>query len=365
MNHKKNLCIIRKGATIHKVEGNALHLSQGYKVLYSLDGGNKWEVDGLVSAPRWPGALEPFPLLKRITRSGIFFILTQADGSRLCIVSKMILKAEAGSSTYRCVFRISKGSRPLNLCQDADGKIYWGEYFLNLRRSEPVHIFCSNNGGERWDKIYTFPKGAICHVHRIIYDPYDNAILVCTGDRNHEVSIFKTTDGFRTLKPLVQGNQMYRTTSIIPLKECILYGTDNPNGINYVMALDRRSGKVDKIQELPGPVLYGCRVGEYTVFSTMQEKRNHKVTIWMGDDKAFRLVLHLKTRKMNQIWREAVGYSTVILPQGIGIWPYLYCTPLGTSRYSNSLIDILCFLRRFFKKISIFLVTLFSGTDKS
>jgi len=252
----------------------------------------------------------------------------------------MIMRAEPGSSTYRCVLRVDKGSRPLNLCHGKNGEIYWGEYFLNLRRSQPVRIFASKDKGRNWEAIYTFPKGKICHVHRIVYDPIGDAILVCTGDRDHEVAILKTTDGFQTLETIVQGDQCYRTTSLIPMRDSILYGTDNPNGDNYVMAITRQNSSVERIQELPGPVLYGCRVGEVAVFGTMVEKKDHEVTVWAGNERAFRLVAHFNTRKATWLWREAAGYSTVILPEGTGRWPHLFLTPVGTQEFADSLLRI-------------------------
>jgi hypothetical protein len=331
---------IQKGVVVHRVEGEVIFASQGYRILRSPDAGKTWSDDGWIPVPWWRRVIDSHPLMRRMSRGGVVGVWPQADGSRLCIVPKMVMRAEAGSSTYRRTFRFARGSRPLNLCEGKDGEIYWGEYFLNLRRSEPVRIFGSEDKGRHWEVVYTFPKGTICHVHRIVYDPFWDTVLVCTGDRNHEVAILKTTDGFKTLEPVVQGEQHYRTTCLLPLPDCILYGTDNPNGDNYVMAIDRQSGSVEKIQQLPGPVLYGCQVGEVAVFGTMVEKKEHEVTLWAGNEKSFRLVAHFKTRKANQLWREAAGYSTVILPEGTGRWPYLFLTPIGTQKYANSLLRI-------------------------
>ena len=331
---------MQKGMDIHRVEGEVIYASRGYRILRSPNAGETWFDDGWVPVPWWRRVIDGYPLTKRVSRGGVAGVWPQTDGSRLCVVPKMIMRAEAGSSTYRCVLRVDKGSRPLNLCHGKNGEIYWGEYFLNLRRSEPVRIFGSKDKGKSWEDVYTFPKGAICHVHRIVYDRFGDAILVCTGDRNHEVAILKTTDGFQTLEPIVQGAQHYRTTSLIPMSESILYGTDNPNGDNYVMAINRRNGSVERIQELPGPVLYGCQVGEVAVFTTMVEKKAHEVTLWAGNEKTFGLVAQFNVRKANQLWREVAGYRTVILPEGSGRWPHLFLTPIGTQKYANSLLRI-------------------------
>jgi len=331
---------IQRGMDVHRTEGEALYASRGYRILRSPDAGKTWLDDGWISVPWWRRVLDSYPLTRRMSRGGVAGVWPQTDGSRLCVVPKMIMRAEPGSSTYRCVLRVDKGSRPLNLCHGKNGEIYWGEYFLNLRRSQPVRIFGSKDKGRSWEAIYTFPKGKICHVHRIVYDPMGDAILVCTGDRDHEVAILKTTDGFQTLETIVQGDQCYRTTSLIPMRDSILYGTDNPNGDNYVMAINRQNSSVERIQELPGPVLYGCRVGEVAVFGTMVEKKDHEVTVWAGNEIAFRLVAHFNTRKATWLWREAAGYSTVILPEGTGRWPHLFLTPVGTQEFADSLLRI-------------------------
>jgi hypothetical protein len=331
---------MQKGMDIQRVEGEVIYASRGYRILRSPNAGETWLDDGWVPVPWWRRVIDSYPLTRRMSRGGVVGVWPQTDGSRLCIVPKMIMRAEAGSSTYQCVLRFDKGSRPLNLCQGKDGQIYWGEYFLNLRRSEPVRIFGSQDKGRNWEVVYTFPKGTICHVHRIVYDPFEDAVLVCTGDRDREVAILRTTDGFQTLEPIVQGDQRYRTTSLIPMTDSILYGTDNPDGDNYVMAIKRHNGSVERVQELPGPVLYGCQVGDVAVFGTMIEKKDHEVTLWAGNEKSFRLVAHFNTRKATQLWREAAGYSTVILPEGTGRWPHLFLTPVGTQKYANSLLRI-------------------------
>jgi hypothetical protein len=331
---------MQKGMDIQRVEGEVIYASRGYRILRSPNAGETWLDDGWVPVPWWRRVIDSYPLTRRMSRGGVVGVWPQTDGSRLCIVPKMIMRAEAGSSTYQCVLRFDKGSRPLNLCQGKDGQIYWGEYFLNLRRSEPVRIFGSQDKGRNWEVVYTFPKGTICHVHRIVYDPFEDAVLVCTGDRDREVAILRTTDGFQTLEPIVQGDQRYRTTSLIPMTDSILYGTDNPDGDNYVMAIKRHNGSVERVQELPGPVLYGCQVGDVAVFGTMVEKKDHEVTLWAGNERSFGLVAHFNTRKATQLWREAAGYSTVILPEGTGRWPHLFLTPVGTQKYANSLLRI-------------------------
>ena len=75
---------------------------------------------------------------------------------------------------------------------------------------------------------------------------------------------------------------------------------------------------MERLQEIPGPVLYGGCAGDQVVFTTMLEKRHHEITVWAGQGKVFRQVAYFAAAKSNWLWRELAGYSTVILPEGAG-----------------------------------------------
>ena len=332
--------IAPRGSTIQRVEGKLAYASLGYTILRSTNGGGNWEEDGVAAVSGWKKFAAPSPILSRILRARVFGVWPLSSGARISLVAGMIVRAVSQSPVYECVFRFPPGSRALNLCVTPDRKIFCGEYLLNLQRSVPVQVYCSKDDGIHWDLAYTFPKKSICHIHRVVYDPYDDSILVCTGDRDQEVAIYQTTDEFRSLKPLVGGGQEYRTTSLIPRPNYLIYGTDNPGGQNFIMALDRRTNRVERLQELPGPVLYGGCAGEQVAFATMIEKRHHEITVWAGHGKAFRQVAYFAAAKSNWLWREMTGYRTVILPEGAGLPGSLFCTPVGTAAYDGIPIKI-------------------------
>jgi hypothetical protein len=137
------------------------------------------------------------------------------------------------------------------------------------------------------------------------------------------------------MSPLVQGNQEYRTVALIPLPSCLLYGTDNPRGENFIIALDRKTGKISRVQAIPGPVVYGCRVGDVAAFSTMVERQVHEATLWVGDERKMEKVAHFKAIKGTRVMRELVGYPTAMLPEGASEWPDLYFTPMGIHGYRH------------------------------
>jgi hypothetical protein len=166
--------IVAEKLRILRAEGRKLFASSGYRIFRSDDGGSLWELDGEVTRLSPIHYLSSKHLrLEQIFRSGVFDVLSLPGGERVAACKGMIARAGCGSGAYVPVFRFPRGSRPLNLCLDPDGTVYWGEYFLNLRRREPVKIYASRDSGLNWEVAYEFRAGEICHVHRIFHDPYD------------------------------------------------------------------------------------------------------------------------------------------------------------------------------------------------
>ncbi len=289
----------------------------------------------------WRRASLGSPLAARVTRSGIASLVVLPDGARLVVTGGTLLQAAAGSLSYRPVHRFSQGSRPLGICLTPGGELYWGEYFLNLRRAEPVGIYRSSDGGLTWEAAWTFQPGQVCHVHRVVHDPHDGALLVLTGDRDAEAGIWRTADRFRTLDLVAGGSQQYRTAALIPTPAGLVFGTDNPRGVNRILRIGRvgEGGSPEVLAEVGGPVIHGCRVGEGWAFSTMVECPGHRAEVWHGDDAGCLRVAEFPARPGSWLRREVAGYPAIRLPDGPG-GNSLWCTPEGTENNDNELLEI-------------------------
>lgn len=90
-----------------------------------------------------------YPLFRRFLRAEINGLYSLKNGNYLLIAKKGIFYKNNHSAVFRKVFSISRGSRPLNLCELPNGHIYWGEYFANIEK-EAVHIYVSIDGGLTW-----------------------------------------------------------------------------------------------------------------------------------------------------------------------------------------------------------------------
>ena len=137
-----------------------------------------------------------YPLFRRFLRAEINGLYSLKNGNYLLIAKKGIFYKNNHSAVFRKVFSISRGSRPLNLCELPNGHIYWGEYFANIEK-EAVHIYVSIDGGLTWKIAYTFSEGNINHIHGLFWDEFTNQLWFCTGDRENECIIVILRMSFR------------------------------------------------------------------------------------------------------------------------------------------------------------------------
>ncbi len=154
---------------------------------------------------------------------------------------------------------------------DADGSVYWGEYFDNAKRGE-IHIY-------RWDPrknralvVYTFPSGTIYHVHAVRVDPADGSLLCLTGDRRSECRFLRSRDGFASMETLGAGDESWRFVSLIPRRSDWLVATDAEFRQNQIARIDRETRERTKIGETAGPVYYSAQVGDVSFFGSSAER---------------------------------------------------------------------------------------------
>lgn len=266
---------------------NVIYAAKGYKIFKSFDGGESWELDGNIEDIKYSLIAHTSRLLARLLRIEITNLLILEDGSRVAIGKKGIFVAKKGEKNYQKTFNVIRGTRPLNMCEDKNGFLYFGEYLSNPDRGE-VHIFKSIDSGKTWVICYTFPKNTIRHVHGIFYDKYEDLLWFATGDLDGECIIGYTNDSFETVNIFKHGGQKYRAVQLLFFKDFIIYGTDTEYEKNYIYRIDRKNGEEQCLQELQGSVLSSVSSDEYAAISTAVEpsKVNHDVYshIWFSSD---------------------------------------------------------------------------------
>jgi hypothetical protein len=256
-----------KNLRILEVNTDCLIAASGYK-LYKLIGGKQQYISKL-NDPKY-SIISNFKLLSRFFRAEIHFYKTLGNHSGICIAKKGIFLENKLTGKFEKVFHVMRGSRPLNICEDNEGTLYFGEYFDNKNRDK-VDIYASFNGGKKWEVIYTFSPGSIRHIHGIQIDPYTGFLWIVTGDEDGECTIACTKDKFTTLEIVANGGQEFRACGLLFLPDKIVYGTDSPYIENYIKSIDRITFQVQNLQKVQGSVMNSCQIGNICAITTTVE----------------------------------------------------------------------------------------------
>jgi hypothetical protein len=220
--------------------------------------------------PSWRRKLSaPNRLTARLFRDGFHALAVLPSGGLIGAVPGAIVTLRPKGTLFHQSHLITRGTRPLHIAAAPDGTIYWGEYFDNAARDE-VHIYASTDDGLTWSVGHTFPKGAIRHVHNIVYDPWENCLWILTGDYGDECRILRATCDLSKIEPVLQGNQQARAVALVPMKDALYFSSDTPLESNYIYRLDRQ-GDLSRLTAIRSSSISGCRVGESVFFSTMVE----------------------------------------------------------------------------------------------
>ena len=132
-----------------------------------------------------------------------------------------------------------------------DGNVYFGEYFQNPER-EPIHVYRYTPGAPKLETVYTFPAGAVRHVHGIYRDPYTSRLWCLTGDRGDECRFLTTDDGFRSVDLVGSGDETWRCVSAQFTRDHVYYGTDAEFQTNHLYRFHRASGDRETLVEIDG-----------------------------------------------------------------------------------------------------------------
>jgi hypothetical protein len=315
--------------------GDILYASRGYKVLRARvqtpTSTIEWERIGQYRPAAWRTITSSSRLASRLLRDGFHALVALSSGHLVGAVPNAIVTLEPGDTEFRLSRKILRGTRPLHLAATPNDCVFWGEYFDNPRRDE-VHIYASGDRGNHFDVAYTFPKGAIRHVHNIVYDKWENCLWVLTGDYGSECRILRASCDFKTVDVVLSGNQQTRSAALVPTRDAIYFSSDTPFETNHVYRLDRR-GAFSKVATLNSSSIYGCSVGNAIFFSTMVEpsaiNSDRNVCLYGGSDRIqWRRFLQSKKDPWPMSWFQ---YGNAFLPDGENTTDLLAVTTIAVK----------------------------------
>lgn len=271
---------------ILSVDAKGLIASKGYKLYYRAAEGGRWLRYGKIN-DGINSFFAAFALSRRLTRAEISKLYRLQNGTELCIARKGIFRRATRSKKFEKVFNVERGSRPMFLCEDVDGSVYFGEYFQNMEK-QAVHVYGSHDHGKSWEVVKTFAEGNINHIHGIYMDPYTKTLWLATGDRDNECIIGYTNDGFETFTEVFRGGQEYRTCVLFFYKDFIVFGTDSQYQQNELKKFDRKTLDITHIQDVQGPVIRGAQFGDISMISTDVEpsevNKDPNAYVWITKD---------------------------------------------------------------------------------
>lgn len=258
------------GRALYVSAKGVLYISRGYKVYRSGDWGKTWQVDSVLSVEGWKSSLARFQLSARLLRQYVAALVVLSDGTRVGIARDGIYRAAPGDSVMTCTFRPPTGWRPLNLTVDNGDRVIFGEYGANPQRRE-IFIYASDDLARSFHPAFKFKAGDIRHVHNVIFDPFWDQFWVMVGDVGHEPGVGVLSKDLSTVTWIDRGHQRVRAVGALVERDCLIYGTDSEVQENYIIRLEKRSGKLSPLRGTEGSSLYATRFGGVGIISTCVE----------------------------------------------------------------------------------------------
>jgi hypothetical protein len=305
-----------------QVPGKALYIdSQGrlyisclYDIFRSDDRGVTWQLDCSIPTSGIKPALARFSLPARLLRYNVSVLRVMDDGTRIAVAREGVFRAGPDEVQMTQVYQVNRGSRPLNICSDGR-RVLFGEYGDSYKNLE-VFIYLSDDWGQTFDVCYKFPRGSIRHVHNIFLDPYLNHYWVFVGDYGMQPGIGAMSKDLKTIEWVRRGDQKSRVMAAIMLPDELIYGTDSEVERNFIVRMEKASGRLREIQEVEGSSLYAASFGPVLAISTCVEPSQYQITketsIYLSrDGDAWQCAL---TYRKDRHHPTLFQYGTMVLP---------------------------------------------------
>lgn len=307
---------------IHTIIDGTLISSRGYSIFKSKDSGKSWFLSGTLPVSGHKKILSKSRTISRALRLGIHQIKHIHNGKILIACDGGFFLSDPVLSHFKRSNLISHSFQLLdnNICVTPK-YTYFGEYTYNFKKNE-VHIFRTKDG-ENWEIIYSFPKNSVKHIHLMQFDPVTQKIWFSTGDSDSECILGYANDDFSDVEVVGRNHQDWRSLELIFTDEKIYWGTDNPNGQNWLVSLDRNSHIIQKIARFNGPIYNLKRISAGYLLVTATEggigEWDNRAHCWYTSD----------IEKVP--WKECISYQKDRMPLIFGFGRLLYGANFNNS----------------------------------
>jgi len=308
------------GRMLHAQADGTLYMCRQYDIFRSDDDAQTWR--RALTLPRTfeRRIADVSRLACRLLRNEVRALEVLSSGNLVGSNRQAVFWAAAADEEMR-VSKVERGSElakpPMHFCVGPNDAVLWGEYFANPGRRE-VRLFGSDDNGEHYGIGHVFPAGAIRHIHNIIYDPGLDHYWVLAGDHDEEPGIGCLSSDLRHFEWLVKGSQKYRAVCAFDFGDSLIYGMDTEVEPNWIIRLDKASGRTERVVPVEGSCVYACRFGGIYALSTTVEpsevNASQTSVLWLSRD-GEHWERGYEARKDG--WSaKYLQYGTLVLPSG-------------------------------------------------
>lgn len=206
----------------------------------------------------------------------------------------------------------------------------------------------------RGKKYGNFRGGVVKHIHGCYADRGRECVYILTGDENKESGIWKATDNFTKVEPLLLGSQQFRTCQMNFIGSDLYYFTDAPSENNYMYRYTE--GKIERICRLKGTCIWGCNFqggGFYSTTCEPNKDGKNKIDYWLTNKSGNGVVGNtVEVFAVNNEWKiegiikfEHDGFPLRLFQYGTVAFTNAmdkktYFTPLCVKKYDMSVFEI-------------------------
>lgn len=322
-------CIQTRGRALLIGPTGSLYVARGYSIYRSGDGGESWELDCRVPCAGWKPRASNCSLVARLLRQNIQALRVLDDGSRVAVARDGIYRADLGEVEMRRTWAVERGSRPINLSMDGK-RLLFGEYGGAEMEKTCVRIYCSEDGGRHFEIVHEFPRGDVHHIHNVAVDPYDGQYWVLAGDHGRTAGIGVLSRNCRHFDWVARGSQMVRAVMVLVRPDCLVYGSDTELEQNYIVKLDKKTAKYERITPVDGSSLYAVDLNRTAMISTCVEpsavnKGRYSRLLTSSDGESWTSILSLA----KDLW------SPLLFQLGLIVLPYVQSRELAWGMFSG------------------------------
>lgn len=225
---------------------------------------------------------------QRLLRLSFYNVVPLANGRIFATYGHELFVLEGNKAHaitgVRRPFRVLRGGCAVT----PSGDIFFGEYFPNRDRAEPVAIYRIGAGTAKAEVVFEFAPGEVRHVHSVRFDAVTGDLWTCTGDLPSECRVLRTSDSFGSLQTVGSGDETWRAISPQFTKEAVFYATDSEFADNAIYRIDRTTNARTTVCEIDGPSYYGAQCKDLVLFATTAElcpsQKEKAAALWAIDE---------------------------------------------------------------------------------